>query len=229
MKEELLIHDNTLKHVRNLCIKKFIYYFKKGFTDQKYLDWERQYKLNAHLEFQEVLSSSEYRKLLETKQYELIAALAVRIESRTNLLFSFEKMALRDAVKTGAGAKQFALGLYDYIYGEQPLQTRFEMFVDIIAALPHKQKRVLTWPMVTVFGFIANPKEHIFLKPRVTQKAAEKYRFNFRYVSRPNWKTYRTLLNFAQQIKNDIQKYKPKDYIDLQSFMWVLGSEEYPD
>jgi hypothetical protein len=35
----------------------------------------------------------------------------VAIESRTNLLFSFEKMALRDAVRTGAGARLFAEGL----------------------------------------------------------------------------------------------------------------------
>jgi hypothetical protein len=40
-----------------------------------------------------------------------IAAHAVRIESRTNLLFSFEKIALRDAVKSAEGARSFAEGL----------------------------------------------------------------------------------------------------------------------
>ena len=41
-----------------------------------------------------------------------IAAEAIRIESRTNLLFSFEKMALRDAVRSIQGAKAFSLALY---------------------------------------------------------------------------------------------------------------------
>jgi hypothetical protein len=36
--------------------------------------------------------------LLRANKFEEIAMRAVRIESRTNLIFSFEKMALRDAV-----------------------------------------------------------------------------------------------------------------------------------
>jgi hypothetical protein len=83
--------------------------------------------------------------------------------------------------------------------------------------------------MQTIFGFLGNPEEHIFLKPRVTQIAAEKYQFDFRYKSRPNWDTYQSLLEFAQQVQHDMNVYQPRDYIDLQSFMWVMGSEEYPD
>jgi hypothetical protein len=154
---------------------------------------------------------------------------AVRIESRTNLLFSFEKMALRDAVKTTEGAKAFAIGLFDYIYGTDPLRTRFERFVEVVASLPRKQTRVLTWPLTTVFGFTANPTEHIFLKPRVTQIAAEKYGYDFFYKSRPNWEGYKSLLDFAAEIKKDLADLKPKDMIDLQSFIWVMGSDEYPD
>ena len=55
--------------------------------------------------------------LIEEKKFEEIAAAAIRIESRTNLLFSFEKMALRDAVRSPAGAKAFALALFDFLYG----------------------------------------------------------------------------------------------------------------
>ena len=96
---------------------------------------------------------------------------------------------MRDAIKSPGGAKTFAIGLYDYIYGEDSLQHRFERFVQVISSLPRKQTRVFTWPLLTVFGFIANPDEHMFLKPRVTQKAAEKYKFAFHYKSRPNWET----------------------------------------
>ena len=49
---------------------------------------------------------------------------------------------------------------------------------------------MLTWPIVTVFGFIAQPKTHIFLKPNVTRVAAESYGFDFHYHSRPAWPTY---------------------------------------
>ena len=223
------VRAQPLLKARIRCIKKFVYYFKKGFTDPTYIAWERQYKWDAHVHFQEELNESAFQKLLRERKYQEIAQVATRIESRTNLLFSFEKMALRDAVKTRTGAKAFAEGLFEYLYGKSSLQDRFESYVNVISTLPRKQTRVLTWPLVTVFGFLGNPKEHIFLKPRVTQSAAEKYQFDFQYNSKPNWNTYQSLLNFAQQVREDTRELKPKDYIDLQSFIWVMGSEEYPD
>ena len=214
---------------RMKCRKKFLYYFKKGFNDSKYIDWERKYKLDAHFQFQQDLNRADYESLLKAKKYYEIALAAVRIESRTNLLFSFEKMALRDAVKTPSGARDFAVGLFQYVYGSQSLEERFEHFSDVLRSLPRKQTRVHTWPLQTVFGFIANPQEHIFLKPRVTQLAASKYAYDFAYKSGPNWNTYQSLLDFAEQIRHDTADLHPQDFIDLQSFIWVMGSEEYPD
>lgn len=207
--------------------KKFLRYFPKGFGDQKYLDWERGYKWHAHEAWEEQLNQPTYKKLLAEEKYAEIAKCAVNLESKTNLLFSFEKMALRDAVRSRAGAKAFAQGLYQYVYGQEPLKTRFENFANVLAALPRKQTRVLTWPLQTVFGFIANPKEHIFVKPRVTQTAAKNYEYEFFYKSRPNWETYSSMLNFAKQVREDVSDLKPRDMIDIQSFIWVQGSDEY--
>ena len=80
-----------------------------------------------------------------------------------------------------------------------------------------------------MFGFIAQPLAHIFLKPTVTRIAAKAYGFDFRYQSRPSWGTYSSLLDFAAAIRRDVRDLKPRDMIDLQSFMWVQGSDEYPD
>jgi hypothetical protein len=80
------------------CRNKFLRYFPQGFTDQKYIDWERGYKWTAHQRWQEILGQEEHRALIRRGEAMEVAARAVRIESRTNLLFSFEKMALRDAV-----------------------------------------------------------------------------------------------------------------------------------
>lgn len=211
------------------CVNKFLYYFKGGFNGEKYHAWERDYKWQAHLAWNNNLNKKEYKRLLNAEEFAEISARAIRLESKTNLLFSFEKMALRDAVKTKEAARHFAEGLYMYVYGHTGMQERFESFRDVLARLPRKQTRVLTWPLQTVFGFIADPEQHIFLKPRVTQKAAEKYGFDLMYRSQPNWHTYQSLLNFAADIKKNTAHLAPKDMIDLQSFVWVLGSEEYPD
>ncbi|MFL5786442.1 MAG: hypothetical protein ACJ748_00185, partial [Flavisolibacter sp.] len=221
MKVSVLLKNDPVQKARIACRKKFLYYFKKGFSDKTYISWERQYKLDAHFQFQQVLNKAAFDQLLREKKFNEIALQAVRIESRTNLLFSFEKMALRDAIKPEKGAQMFAEGLYRYIYGNDEIENRFNEFSEVISQLPRKQTRVHTWPLQTVFGFIGNPQEHIFLKPRVTQITAEKYKYGFAYKSKPNWGTYKSLLDFADLIKNDVADLKPQDYIDLQSFIWV--------
>lgn len=229
MATSVLSKKDPVQKARLRCRRKFLYYFKKGFSDATYISWERQYKLDAHFQFQQELNKREYERKLLAKKFSEIALTAVRIESRTNLLFSFEKMALRDAVKPASGAQAFAQGLYEYVYGKGSIEKRFTAFSEVIQSLPRRQTRVHTWPLLTVFGFIANPQEHIFLKPRVTQAAAEKYRFNFQYRSKPIWETYQSLLHFAERVRTDTADLKPQDYIDLQSFIWVMGSDEYPD
>lgn len=212
-----------------LCKRKFLRFFPEGFRDETYLDWERGYKWRAHQEWQSALDRNAFRSKLSHGKFLEIGAEAVKIESRTNLLFSFEKMAIRDALKSARGARAFAEGLYALLYGPGTLRSKFARWCDVVAALPRKQSRVLTWPLATVFGFIAQPETHIFLKPTVTRRAAKEYGFNFCYRSGPSWETYFSLLEFAQEIGDDVTDLRPRDLIDIQSFIWVLGSDEYEE
>jgi len=211
------------------CRRKFLRFFKNGFYDETYIDWERGYKWTAHTSWAAALGEHAYRKRLKDGDFAAIAADAVRLESRTNLLFSFEKMALRDAVKSPGGARLFAEGLFDYVYGPGDLESRFGRWVESVARLPRRQTRVLTWPLITVFGFIGDPKTHMFLKPNVTRAAAREYDFPFEYASRPGWQTYQSLLDFAATVRRDLRDLRPRDMIDLQSFIWVQGSDEYEE
>jgi hypothetical protein len=211
------------------CRRRFLRYFPGGFRDETYLDWERDYKWATHERWEAALNRAEFRRLLRREAFREIAARAVRVEqqSRHSMIFSFEKMALRDAVKSRHGAELFARGLYQYLHGHGSLERRFTSWVDAVAALPRKQTRVLTWPLVTVFGFIAQPEVHVFLKPTVTREAARAYGFDFAYAARPSWATYEGLLRFAALLRRDLRDLKPRDMIDLQSFIWVQGSDEY--
>lgn len=211
--------------------KKFLRYFPEGFRDETYLEWERSYKWETHERWEEALNRDEFRRLLKKREYAEVAARAVRTEqrSRHSMIFSFEKMALRDAVKSAAGGKAFAEGLYEFLHGGGNMQRRFERWCAVVAALPRRQTRVLTWPLATVFGFIAQPEQHIFLKPTVTRCAAAAYGFDLRYHSKPNWETYSNLLEFAETVRRDLLDLRPRDLIDIQSFLWVQGSDEYPD
>jgi hypothetical protein len=213
------------------CRRKFLRFFPGGFRDETYVEWEREYKWEAHERWEESLSRAGFLALLRAGEFKEVAARAVRVEQSTrySMLFSFEKMALRDAVKAEGGARTFAEGLYDFLHGAGSLERRFNKWVEAVGALPRRQTRVLTWPMVTVWGFIAQPETHIFLKPMVTRAAAVEYGFDFQYRSRPNWETYNNLLQFAEMVRRDTVDLGPRDMIDIQSFIWVQGSDEYAE
>jgi hypothetical protein len=207
--------------------RKFRKFFPGGFKDERYLAWERDYKWDAHQEWGAQLNAESLRRAMAEERYVDVAARAVRIESGRSLLFSFEKMALRDAVREKAGAKIFTEGLFALLHGSAPFEARFDAWCAAVEALPRKQTRVLTWPLVTVFGFIAQPKTHIFLKPNTTKEAARVLGLPFDYVSRPNWRTYAAYLGLAERVRAGIRDMRPRDMIDIQSFLWVQGSDEY--
>jgi hypothetical protein len=213
------------------CRRKFLHFFPKGFRDEDYVETEREYKWESHLRWRESLGIETFRTLLREQRFDEIAARAVRIEqqSRYSMIFSFEKMALRDAVKSPAGARAFSAGLFEFLHGKRELHDRFDAWVETVASLPRRQTRVLTWPLVTVFGFIAQPEQHMFMKPNTMRAAARAYGFDLEYLSRPNWNTYSQLLELAAQVRRDQRDLRPRDMIDVQSFLWVQGSSEYED
>jgi len=223
------VHREQISPAARHCRRKFLRFFPGGFQDETYLAWERDYKWNANRDWERVLNQSTFSRLLREGDHAEVALRAVRIEARTNLIFSFEKMALRDAVKSAAGARMFATGLYDFLHGKKRMQERFDAWCDVVAQLPRKQTRVSTWPIVTVFGFLAQPEKHIFLKPNVTRTAAHEYGFPFHYQSRPEWRIYANCLEFAETVRGDLEDLGPRDMIDLQSFIWVQGSSEYDE
>ncbi len=93
------------------------------------------------MSWEEALDREKFRPLLKVGDHAEIVARAVRTEqrSRHSMIFSFEKMALRDAVRSAAGARAFAEGLYDFLHGRAELATRFERWRGVVAAFPRKQ------------------------------------------------------------------------------------------
>jgi hypothetical protein len=90
-----------------------------------------------------------------------------------------------------------------------------------------KRRRPGDRPLATLFGFIAAPEEHFFFKPNVTRLAARAYGVDLPYVSHPNAESYRQVLDFAALAWSDLADLRPRDMIDIQSFLWVQGSDEY--
>ena len=223
--------DTDVQRRRAEARRTFLRIFPGGFFDERYLSWERDYKLQAHQLWRaEIGGRTAFRAALDEGFHLEMASAATRIESSRALLFSFEKMALRDAVvRSEEGAQRFTEGLYDWLHGPGGEAARFERWTAVVRSLPRRQTRVATWPLVTVFGSIARPKVHLFVKPLTTRRAAEAYAFDLPYSSAPAWATYSSILELARTVRTDLADLHPRDQIDIQSFLWVLGSDEYAD
>ncbi len=212
------------------CQRKFALYYPEGFTDEAYLVTERWSKERAHLEWQRELGARAFHQLLARGEYRQIAERALRVQERTHLLFSFEKMALRDALRPLAGARLFAHELHAFLHGRGAPRRRFNDWVQAVSELPQPRGRVLTWPIVTAFGFLARPDLHLLLKPQATRRAAQAYGFDLHYEATPCWPVYDSLLTFGAIIRRDLERQaglRARDMIDVQSFIWVQGAPEY--
>jgi hypothetical protein len=86
---------------------------------------------------------------------------------------------------------------------------------------------VLTWPTQTILPFLFDPVRHMFLKPAVTRQAAARCAFDLKYEAQPRWTTYSRLLKFCDILFQELSDLNPRDYIDLQSFIWSIGDDSY--
>jgi len=209
--------------------RRFREIFPRGFQDSTYVEWERDYKEEAHQLWRRTLNQAELERLIAEERWEEIARRVLHAYQapKLNLLALYEHMALRDALRDVRGARDFAPALHQLLHGRGPFGARLEGFTEELDRLPQRQSRLAKWPVVTLFSFLADPSRHLILKPNLTREAARRYGFDLPYRPRPNARTYGALLDFADAIDEALASWRPRDRIDTQGFIWVTCSEEY--
>ncbi|MBC7999921.1 MAG: hypothetical protein IAF58_18345 [Leptolyngbya sp.] len=65
------------------------------------------------------------------------------------------------------------------------------------------------------------------MKPTAMMKAAVELGYDLDYSSKPNFQTYERLLHLSDLMKRELSDLKPKNHMDTQAFLWVIGSSEY--
>jgi len=204
--------------------RRFLEKFPLGFADPAYLAAERNYKVEASERWAREMGREQLEPLLGAGEFAEVAQRAMQIEATTNLLDVFAKAALRNAAK--AEPEAFARGLFELVCGEGEMPDRFEGFGAMLDSLPQPKTQTFKWPIQTIFPFLADPRENLFLKPKVTQLAADRFGFDLQYRPQPAWDVYARVLEFARQLAQDLADLKPADLIDIQSFIYVSGRME---
>jgi hypothetical protein len=209
------------------AIDMFLKYFPLGFEDPGYMakrgTGERIYKLEAHQKWVDTLGNGQAKSLLETDNISELSQRTKSVISKVNLLSPFENMAFSDALKHHESAKIFFTDLIFLLEAPEINRPNFEPYANCVCNLPQEagKSRVATWPVATILPFLAQPERHMFLKPGVTQTAAETLGFDLHYNATPNWTTYEALLRMGHIYKEQIKHLAPRDFIDVQSFIWV--------
>ncbi len=153
--------------------------------------------MGAHREWVESLNRKTFESLLDVHGYDEIARRGLRIESHTNLLFSFEKVALRDTLA---------------ILWEPETRDR--------TARLDLRLGPRAWVVRTLDRAGGGA-------PSAPDPSADVADRDFEYRSTPQRETYSSLLDFARRIRGDQVDLGPHDMIDAQSFIWTQGSAEY--
>jgi hypothetical protein len=200
------------------AISRFLTFMPGGFQGDRNLSEERDYKVRASENLRKVLDVEQAHKATSEQ------ALAVRAASIwINLLSPYESMHLKDAIASPSGAAflhgaaKFAAG--DIAAGAEGMRQAIKAYGP------------LTWPIATYFPFLWDPSKHMFLKPSVTCDFAERIGqpFQYDYEAEIRPEVYRSLLNLTEQTRQAISELKPRDNIDVQSFIWVVGGYREAD
>ena len=163
--------------------------------------------------------------MLEEGKVEELSKRLFVVEGLLNLLSPYEKMALSDALKNEQAATSYFSALFDVCERDKVDKEAYQALIMAVDELPAKEgrARVSTWPVLTQFPFVARPDCHMFLKPEVTKSCAERMMFDLQYSPRLNWGTYSQLLKLADRLFDELKPMGAKDYIDVQSYIWVIG------
>lgn len=191
---------------------RFLRFFPKGFHSEAYEKSERDYKVAA----KNKLDSTVPVEQAATGSGFGEAVLAVFRD--TNLLSRFEKPRLTEALRRPS-ADAFIRGAARFTLGEgKPALLAMEH-----ALKPHN---VATWPAATYLAFLWRPEEHMFLKPEVTKDFAARvgHRFATDYEARLDLGVYESLLELVSRTTAELAALEPRDGIDVQSFIWVIGA-----
>ena len=202
------------------AVASFLALFPGGFNDPGYLAEERNYKVEAHELFSRLLSQEIRMACIRDQRVEPLVEAALQIDASTNLISPFEKAALRDGLKDQPAALQFFAALSALIDSPAPSEGQFQALARAVDALPAARGRVFTWPIVTVFPFLASPGQHLFVKPTSTRAEAYRLKHELVYDSAPNWATYASALAMAEKLKVQLAELGCRDMIDVQSFIY---------
>jgi hypothetical protein len=212
----LPIFEQSLDEFRNR--------FPNGFSDPKYIEEEREYKLEAHNLFVQALGNGQLSRLLKENCTEEVENRVLQVihKLKVPLPNKYEEIAFESSLKTySSEVKTFFIAL-SHLLNVGPDDEAINNYFIAVNELP--QTGTISpnkWTVATLLPFLAQPGRFVFLKPNPTKFCADQLNHSLNYKTNLNLLTYRCLENLYDRLINqDLKILNPKDNIDIQSFIY---------
>ena len=190
---------------------RFLKFFPNGFHSDGFSSQERNYKLAAKRNLD---ASAPLAHAMSGSGFAEAALSAFRA---TNMLSPFEKTWVADIVR-GPDADAFVRAAAMFAHdGTEAALRRLEKVLK-----PHGCAK---WTVATYLPFLWRPESHMYLKPEATKDFATRVGHPLASLYQPQLElgVYSSLLDLADRTSTELADLAPRDRIDIQSFIWVVG------
>jgi len=207
----------------------FLEAYPQGFTDPAYVGSggarkERSARWRAaNAEWTELFGEGKGDRLLADGEFKDITRKLLRVAAHvTKIPGVIEQEVLEEALEPGDVATDFIAALFGYLSVPSPARARFEKLCAASNALGAPPD--VSWPLATMFPFLAVPTRQMVLVPRSTNGAASRLGCDLQYQASPNWATYVRLRDFSTRLLEKLQATGAADFVDVESFLHATAA-----
>lgn len=188
----------------------FLSFFPDGLHSPAFEQEERDYKLLAKARLD---AAAPLEAAATEPGYAEAALAAIRA---TNLIYPVEKARAQEMLR-GPHGDSFVRAAARFALGETKALADMERVM--------RTYDNARWTVATYLPFLWRPEAHMFLKPQVTCDYAERvgHPFAHHYQSGLDLAVYDSLLDLTARTRALLDDLSPRDNIDIQSFIWVIG------
>lgn len=194
--------------------RRFLYLYPGGFTNAAFEAGERGGKLQAGTILQPILDDA----VTVVAALDLLKAARRHLDRGGQSPLHMTESSDLDAIWRADGGAYYVRAVRAWAASD-----RSEAF-----KLMHRACEGVraSWPMFTLYPALLNPTADAILRPSAAKNFASAVRSTFSklYESDPSVAVYKEFIKLLDETATKIAELKPRDYIDLASFVWVSTS-----
>ena len=217
--------DKTIDNIEVFIMHEYVkneYPSWQGFDDPRFIKDEIEYKKEIIEDAKNLLDKTLLSQLLDNGNYEefYINVEKIAKHKNNNLLYRATPKSgdLQILYDEKLDRPSFCKAFYDLLYGDGDSPERLDRFSRY--TIENKLKNKWTFP--TYYLFLLNTDKDMFVKPDIFRWFLKM--FKEKYKSKPDGKLYKKILEICESLKKNLQKFNPKDMLDIQSFIFVSYS-----